>query len=136
MCGSISVLMNTSTAARLRAISRCVRIAQSATHAAMAAIKAVIHCGTEPYSIPSSRGTNAEHVPRLSLKLQLSLVGGAAASRAVSESPRIALDGSVLGWIRWPSGGMMLQTISRGDFLRLVGVKSSTLDQRVLTGEA
>jgi len=30
----------------------------------------------------------------------------------------------------------VLQAISRSDFLRLVGVKSSTLDQRVLTGEA
>lgn len=30
----------------------------------------------------------------------------------------------------------MLQSISRPDFLGLVGVKSSTLDQRVLTGEA
>jgi len=30
----------------------------------------------------------------------------------------------------------MLQAISRSDFLRLVGVKSSTLDQRVLTSEA
>jgi len=30
----------------------------------------------------------------------------------------------------------MLQVISRGDFLRLVRVKPSTLDQRVMTGEA
>jgi hypothetical protein len=28
------------------------------------------------------------------------------------------------------------RTTARGDFLALVGVKSSTLDQRVLTGEA
>jgi len=38
--------------------------------------------------------------------------------------------------LSWRGPRLMLQVLSRGDFLRLVGVKSSTLDQRVLTGEA